>query len=159
MNADDRMIYVVDDDQRIREALSDLLLSLGFNSVTFSSATEYIEFSKPDVTACLILDVDLPDINGLELQGQLAGKPHPPIIFLTGKGDIPSSVRAIKGGAVDFLPKPFSRDGLVLAVQEAFAQDAKSCQQGAELAELRRRFFSADASRAGGIRAGNWRPA
>ena len=93
---------------RIREALGELLASHGMRAVAFGSAGDYVSADKPDVPACLILDVELPDINGLDLQKQIAEGDHPPIVFITGHGDIPSSVRAIKRGAVDFLTKPFS---------------------------------------------------
>jgi CheY-like chemotaxis protein len=102
----DHIIYVVDDDVRIREALAELFLSLDVPAATFGTVTEYLAYQKPDLPACLILDVELPDINGLDFQRQLRGADHPPIVFITGHGDIPSSVRAMKGGAVDFLAKP-----------------------------------------------------
>jgi len=140
MDSKDQIVFVVDDDPRIGEALSDLLTSLNFRVVVFASATEYIRFPKPDLPTCLILDVRLPDINGLDLQGQLAARDHPPIVFISGHGDIPSSVRAIKQGAIDFLPKPFARQHLLQAIKEAFAQDARSRLQRAELAELQLRF-------------------
>ena len=108
MTTDDHIVVIVDDDARIREALGELLASHGMRSVAFGSAGEYVGAEKPDVPSCLILDVELPDINGLDLQGQIAERNHPPIVFITGHGDIPSSVRAIKHGAVDFLTKPFS---------------------------------------------------
>jgi FixJ family two-component response regulator len=138
--ANDRIVFVVDDDDRIRESLSDLLSSVGLSALTFGSAIDYIKFSKPDLPACLILDVELPDINGLEFQSQLVQEDHPPIIFITGHGTIPSSVRAIKAGAIDFLTKPFSRSDLLRALETAFTQDQRLRLQKGELAELRRRF-------------------
>src|SRR5216117_1652925 len=108
MKTNDHLVFVVDDDERIREALGDLLESHGMRAIAFGSAREYLDASKPDLPACLVLDVELPDINGLDLQGQIGDGDHPPIVFITGHGDIPSSVRAIKRGAVDFLTKPFS---------------------------------------------------
>ena len=98
----------MDDDRRIREALTELLSSFDLRSLAFGSAGEYMAYPKPDVPACLVLDVELPDINGLDLQSQLVQGSLPPIVFITGHGDIPSSVRAIKAGAVDFLAKPFT---------------------------------------------------
>ena len=92
---------IVDDDARIREALSELLESHGMRAIAFGSAGDYVGAPKPDVPACLILDVELPDINGLDLQGQIAEGDHPPIVFITGHGDIPSSVRAIKQAAAE----------------------------------------------------------
>src|SRR5262249_22752351 len=85
------VVFIVDDDVRVREALSDLLLAHDVQALTFESAGAYIQARKPDVPACLVLDVELPDINGLDLQGQLGGGDHPPIVFITGHGSIPSS--------------------------------------------------------------------
>lgn len=140
MSSPDHIVLVVDDDFRVREALCDLLTSLSFNAATFGSAGEYCAFQRPDVPACLILDVQLPDINGLDLQCQIAQVNHPPIVFLTGHGDIPSSVRAIKAGAVDFLTKPFSEDDLVTAIRVAIAQDRKARSEQAALSQLQQRF-------------------
>jgi FixJ family two-component response regulator len=136
----EEIVFVVDDDARVREALGELLESLGWRSETFAAASDYIAFAKPDLPACLILDVELPDINGLELQKQLSGDTHPPIVFITGHGDIPSSVRAIQGGAVDFLPKPVAEQALVAAVRAAIERDRIQRSVRAELAELGRRF-------------------
>jgi len=140
MNAKDHIVFVVDDDPRMGEALFELLSSLDFYVVVFRSATEYIQCSKPDLPACLILDVRLPDVNGLDLQGQLAKRDHPPIIFISGHGDIPSTVRAMKAGAVDFLPKPFGRKQLLPAIEEALARDKRSRLNRAEIDQLKQRF-------------------
>lgn len=140
MTTDDHIVFVVDDDLRIREALSDLLASYGMSAVTFGSAGDYVRAEKPDVPACLILDVELPDINGLDLQRQIAEGDHPPIIFLTGHGDIPSSVRAIKHGAVDFLTKPFNDADLMTAIRAAIAEDGETRSARAELGLLRQRY-------------------
>ncbi len=142
MNSKDHIIFVVDDDYRIREALFELLSSLDLRVVTFGSAAEYIEFPEPDLPACLILDVKLPGINGLDLQSQIADTHHPPIVFITGHGDIPSSVRAIKAGAVDFLTKPFNQQDLLEAIHAAVAQDRKARQERAELFQLQQRYAS-----------------
>ena len=142
MNSKDHIIFVVDDDSRIREALFELLSSLDLRVVTFGSAAEYIEFPKPDLPACLILDVKLPGINGLDLQSQIADTDHPPIVFITGHGDIPSSVRAIKAGAVDFLTKPFNQHDLLEAIRAAVARDRKARRERAELLQLRRHYAS-----------------
>jgi FixJ family two-component response regulator len=142
MNSKDHIIFVVDDDSRIREALFELLSSLDLRVVTFGSAAEYIEFPKPDLPACLILDVKLPGINGLDLQSRIADTDHPPIVFITGHGDIPSSVRAIKAGAVDFLTKPFNKQDLLEAIHAAVAQDRKARRQRAELFQLQQRYAS-----------------
>jgi FixJ family two-component response regulator len=142
MSSNDHIVFVVDDDYRVREALYDLLTSVDLHATTFGSAAEYIQFPKPQLPACLILDVELPDINGLDLQRQIAAGQHPPIVFVTGHGDIPSSVRAIKAGAIDFLTKPFSEQDLLQAVHLAIAQDRAARLQSAELAQLRQRFSS-----------------
>jgi FixJ family two-component response regulator len=136
----DHIVYVVDDDRRIRESLSDLFATFDLNAVTFGSATEYLKYSKPDVPACLILDVQLPDINGLELQRESLREDHPPIVFITAHGDIPTSVRAIKAGAVDFLPKPFREEDLIRAIRVGLEQDRHARSKRAELNELRQRW-------------------
>jgi FixJ family two-component response regulator len=136
----EHIVFIVDDDHRIREALSDLLSSFDMHAVTFASAAEYMAYPKPDVAACVVLDVELPDINGLELQSQIARSNHPQIVFLTGHGDIPSSVRAIKAGAVDFLTKPFREADLMRAINAALAQDRVARAKCAELADLRQRL-------------------
>lgn len=141
MTSDDHIIFIVDDDEPIREALSELLASHGMRAVAFGSAGDYIGAEKPDVPACLILDVELPDINGLDLQGQIAEADHPPIVFITGYGDIPSSVRAIKHGAVDFLTKPFNDDDLMAAVRAAIGKDRERRSERAELGGLRQRYL------------------
>ena len=141
MTTDDHIVFIVDDDARIREALGELLASHGIRAVAFGSAGDYIGSEKPNIPACLILDVELPDINGLDLQGQIAEGNHPPIVFITGHGDIPSSVRAIKHGAVDFLTKPFSDTDLLSAIHAAIAQDRKKKLAQAELGELRQRYL------------------
>lgn len=140
MIADDHVVFIVDDDKRVREALSELLESHGIRAVAYGSAGEYVRADKPDLPASLILDVELPDINGLDLQKQIAEADHPPIIFITGHGDIPSSVRAIKRGAVDFLTKPFSDDELMKAVQAGLAQDRRARLERADMAALRERY-------------------
>ena len=136
----DPIVFVVDDDRRICEALSELLSSFDLRSVTFGSAAEYMAYPKPDVPACLVLDVELPDVNGLDLQSRFAQGNHPHIVFITGHGDIPSSVRAIKAGAVDFLPKPFKEADLMRAINAALAQNCEARRKTAELADLRRRL-------------------
>jgi FixJ family two-component response regulator len=138
----DHLVLIVDDDFRIREALVELLAAAGLRSVAFQSATEYIANPRPTVPACLILDVELPDINGLDLQCQIGDCGHPPIIFLTGHGDIPSSVRAIKAGALDFLTKPFDDEELLTLVHAALAQDRERRAQQAHLDSLKQRFES-----------------
>src|SRR5688572_27751971 len=138
--AQDQIVFILDDDRRIREALTELLMSLDIHAVAFGSAAEYLAYPKPDLPACLILDVKLPDISGLELQGRIAEGHHPHIVFITGHGDIPSSVRAIKAGAVDFLSKPFKEADLMRAVNAALAQNREAGLKSAELAHLHQRF-------------------
>ena len=140
MNPNDHIIYVVDDDRRMRESIDNLLSSFGFRVILFASAAQYVECAKPDVPACLILDVELPDINGLDLQQELAAAPHPPIVFITGHGDIPGSVRAMKAGAVDFLSKPFQPDVLVAAVNSALANDREARAVRSDLGLLHSRY-------------------
>jgi FixJ family two-component response regulator len=136
----DHIVFVIDDDIRIQEALEELLASHGIHAFVFGSAGEYIDAEKPDIPSCLVLDVELPDINGLDLQRQIAEGDHPPIVFITGHGDIPSSVSAIKQGAVDFLTKPFSDGDLMTAVRAAIAQDRQQRSQRADLDLLRQRY-------------------
>src|SRR5262245_54718989 len=107
MTTDTPIVFVVDDDSRVREALTDLLSANSLRVQAFDSARRFLEFEKPDAPACLVLDLELPDINGLEQQEELASTIAPPIVFITGYGDVPSSVRAMKAGAVEFLSKPF----------------------------------------------------
>ena len=140
MNAQDHIVYVVDDDRRICEALDALLSTYDLHVVTFGSAAEYLASSKPDIPACLVLDVQLPDINGLDLLKQPGQRPLPQIVFITGHGDIPTSVRAIKAGAVDFLTKPLKEPELMRAIHAALAQDRVARLERAELAELHGRL-------------------
>ncbi|MEM5429668.1 response regulator transcription factor [Cupriavidus oxalaticus] len=116
-------IYVVDDDFRVREAIAELLLSAGFCVTTFACAGDYLAHARADLRSCLILDVELPDISGLDLQSQLDCGSHPPIIFVTGFADVPRSVRACKAGAVDFITKPFREAQLLEAVAAALKLD------------------------------------
>lgn len=137
------MVFVVDDDLSIREALSSLIRSIGLNVTTFASATEFLAAPRPDAVACLILDVRMPEISGLELQTGLrrAGDAIP-IIFITGHGDIPMAVHAIKSGAVEFLPKPFRDEDLIRAIHHALEQHRQAQGEAAELDGLREKFAS-----------------
>jgi len=138
--ARDHIVLVVDDDPGVCEALAELLSTYDLNVVTFGSATEYLAYRRPDVPACLVLDVELPDVNGLDLLGQASQSPHPHVVFITGHGNIPTSVRAIKAGAVDFLTKPVRDEDLIRAVQTALATDGVARRERAELRELHRRL-------------------
>ena len=140
VSSQDAIVYVVDDDSRIRESLSELLSTYDLQAVTFGSATEYMAYAKPDRPACLILDVELPDINGLDFQSQGLKENQPGIVFITGHGDIPTSVRAIKAGAVDFLTKPFREEDLMRAIQAALEGDREARRKRVELQELRQRL-------------------
>jgi FixJ family two-component response regulator len=140
MKRGDHIVFVVDDDPRMCEALGELFMSLGLHARAFGTAADYLAFPKPDLPACLILDLELPDMSGLDLQKRIAGEHHPPIIFITGHGDIPSSVCALKRGAVDFLTKPFDQRALIEAICAALAQDRRRRAEKAELGELHRRL-------------------
>src|SRR5690242_12330573 len=143
MNEVDAMVFVIDDDESIREALRSLIRSVGLNVETFASAHEFLERPRPDVPACLILDVRMPGVSGLDLQRELTGANiHLPIIFITGHGDIPMSVRAMKAGAVEFLTKPFRDQDLLDAIQQALERDRVARAQHADSAELHNRYQS-----------------
>ena len=135
------MVYVVDDDISVREALSSLIRSAGLRVETFSSAREFLGLSPSEAPSCLVLDVRLPDQNGLALQRELASADNQiPIIFITGHGDIPMTVRAMKAGAVEFLTKPFENQELLDAIREAINKDAESKARSSKAAELRNRY-------------------
>jgi FixJ family two-component response regulator len=136
-------VYIVDDDISIREALSTLIRSVGLAVRTFTSAAEFLDAALPDAAACLVLDVRLPGLSGLDLQGELvrAGV-HIPIIFISGHGDIPMTVRAMKAGAVEFLPKPLREQDLLGAIAEAIDKDRAGRRQRMEHAAVRLRYES-----------------
>lgn len=140
MNPDRPVVFVVDDDYRVREALSSLISSTGLDVAAFGSAAEFLESEKPDSPTCLVLDLELPGTSGLELQRELATGIAPPIIFITGHGDIPSSVRAMKAGAIEFLPKPFDDEELLRAIDAAISLDRSARQRRSELAELQKHY-------------------
>jgi len=135
------VVYVVDDDISVREALSSLIRSAGLRVETFSSAREFLGQSSSSAASCLVLDVRLPDQNGLALQRELAAIDNQiPIIFITGHGDIPMSVRAMKAGAIEFLTKPFHDQELLEAIHQAIKQDTESKAQSLKTTELRNRY-------------------
>ena len=141
MSEADAVVFVVDDDPAVRDALTSLLASVGLAVETFGSAQEFLTRQPPDGPACLVLDVRLPGVSGLDLQRALAtAQMTLPIIFLTGYGDIPMSVRAMKAGAVEFLTKPFHDQELLDAIQQALERDRVGRHQRAELAGLRQRY-------------------
>ena len=137
------LVFVVDDDAPMRESLQNLLRSVGLRVEAFASAQEFLRSTRPDVPSCLVLDVRLPGLSGLELQQRLAeGDMAMPIIFITGHGDIPMTVQAMKAGAVEFLTKPFRDQALLDAIQQALARDRAAREQRAQSEELRRRYRS-----------------
>jgi FixJ family two-component response regulator len=134
-------VFVVDDDRSVREGLVDLISSVGMNVKAFGSTQEFLQHKRPDTPACLVLDVRLPGSSGLDLQRKLGRSEQPlPIIFITGHGDIPMSVRAMKDGAVEFLTKPFRDQDLLDAIHQALDLDRVAREQRAETMELRRRY-------------------
>src|SRR5215510_13407261 len=138
--ADVPTVFVIDDDADIRASLQGLLKSAGLQSECFERAEQFLQRKHPDSPGCLILDVSLPGINGLDFQQQLrnAGV-HIPIIFVTAHGDIPMSVKAMKWGAVEFLTKPLKRHALLDAIQQALAHDCVRRQEQADIALLKKR--------------------
>jgi len=143
MKTGDPIVFVVEDDASMREALTDLITSVGLSVEAFKSAREFLEHRRRDAPACLVLDVRLPGLSGLDLQRELVRTEAPiPIIFITGHGDIPMSVRAIKEGAVEFLAKPFRDQDLLDAIQQALEIDRAARQERSMVAEVRRRYES-----------------
>jgi FixJ family two-component response regulator len=137
------LVFVVDDDASVREALKSLIRSVGLQVELFDSAQEFLHRKRPDGPSCLVLDVRLPGISGLDFQRKLTEANIPiPIIFITGHGDIPMSVRAMKGGAVEFLTKPFRDQDLLDAIQLALERDRVRREREVEIATLRERFES-----------------
>jgi FixJ family two-component response regulator len=134
-------VFVIDDDADVRESIEGLLKSASLRSESFGTAEEFLRSKRPDGPSCLVLDVSLPGINGLDFQRQLADADMQiPIIFITGHGDIPMSVKAMKSGAVEFLTKPFQDQALLDAIRQALDRDRMKRQQRAELGELRERY-------------------
>jgi FixJ family two-component response regulator len=136
-------VFVIDDDAAIRAAIQGLLKSVGLRSETFGTGQEFLRSKRPDAPSCLVLDVRLPGINGLDFQRELAeAGVRIPIIFITGHGDIPMTVRAMKSGAVEFLTKPFRDQDLLDAIHQALDRDRVTREQRHKLAELRKRYES-----------------
>jgi FixJ family two-component response regulator len=136
-------VFVVDDDRSIRESLSDLIRSAGLNVQTFASAQEFLISQRPDVPSCLVLDVKLPGLSGLDLQQKLTEGHAPiPIIFITGYGDVPMTVQAMKAGAVEFLTKPFGDDVLLNAIGHALEHSRTALGHEAEMRVLRDEYAS-----------------
>jgi FixJ family two-component response regulator len=133
------IVYIVDDDSSVREALESLVRSVGLYAELFRTAKEFLKHKRADVPSCLVLDVRLPGLSGLDLQGEL-GAAEIPIIFITGHGDIAMSVRAMKAGAVEFLTKPFRDQDLLDAIHQAIERDRVLREKRAETAEARARY-------------------
>src|SRR3989475_8081370 len=127
------VVFVVDDDISVRESLELLILSAGWQSETFASAEDFLERSPIDGPSCLVLDVRLPDLNGLDLQKRIVDRTDMPIIFITGYGDVPSTVQAMKAGAVEFLTKPFGDDVLQSAISHAIERSRAALAHEADL--------------------------
>ena len=137
------MVFVIDDDAGVRASIQGLLKSVGLRSETFGTAQDFLRSKRQDGPSCLVLDVRLPGVNGLDFQRQLADAGvQIPIIFVTGHGDIPMTVRAMKSGAVEFLTKPFRDQDLLDAIHQALDRDKAMHQQQSELAELRKCYES-----------------
>jgi RNA polymerase sigma factor (sigma-70 family) len=137
------VVYVVDDDSATRSALSSLLRSVDLNVVTFESANDFLAADIPDLPGCLVLDVRLPGLSGLDLQRRLTEiEVDLPIVFITGHGDVPMAVRAMKAGAVELLTKPLRDQELLDAIRQALARNRLSHREKAEKTELRQRFES-----------------
>jgi len=143
MSKDDSLVIVVDDDRSFRRSMERLLRLAGYQIRSFASALEFLHGPRPDMPACLVSDVRMPGLNGLELQRELAGAGWQiPIIFITGHGDVPTSVRAMKAGAVDFLGKPFRERDLLKAIEHALGRDRAARAERTRLAELRENYES-----------------
>src|SRR6266702_1868254 len=142
-SADAPTVFVIDDDASVRASIQGLLKSASLRSASFGTAEEFLRSKPPDGPSCLVLDVSLPGVNGLDLQRELADAGvRIPIIFITGHGDIPMSVKAMKSGAVEFLTKPFEDEDLLNAIRQALERDRAARQHQSELAGLRRRHES-----------------
>jgi FixJ family two-component response regulator len=138
---DNATVFIIDDDPRMRAATDRLLKTVGLHSESFATPQDFLRHKLPNVPSCLVLDVRLPGISGLDLQSKLNEiGVHIPIIFITGHGDIPMTVQAMKSGAVEFLTKPFRDQDLLDAIQQALQRDAEERQQQTEIAELKERY-------------------
>lgn len=137
MRSEEAVIYIIDDDTRLLEALESLLRSTGRRAVTFARARDFLTYQRSDEPSCIILDLNMPEINGLELQAALSLTEAPPIIFLTGSADVPSAVRALKAGAADFLSKPFDETELLERIDHALERDQRNRVEFAEVKRLK----------------------
>ena len=151
------IVFVVDDDVSVRESLELLIRTAGWQPETFASAQEFLSRPRPTVPCCLVLDVTLPGLSGLELQRQLVERTDMPIIFITGHGDVPMSVQAMKAGAVEFLTKPFKDDVLLDAIRGAIERSRVALRQDSEMRVLRERLRVTHAAGARGDGIGRFR--
>jgi FixJ family two-component response regulator len=143
MKEPEPIVFVIDDEAQIRDGFKSLIRSIGLRAETFASAREFMLAKRPDAPACLVLDVRMPGLSGLDLQRELSeAQIHIPIIFITGHGDIPMSVRAMKDGAMEFLTKPVRGQDLLDAVQKAIDRDREFRKKHADLSGIRKRFDS-----------------
>jgi FixJ family two-component response regulator len=139
----DAVVFVVDDDASVREALQRLIRSAGLTVEAFASAEEFLERARPDVPSCLVLDVRLPDLSGIDLQRRMVeANNEMPIVFITGYGDIPTTVTAMRAGAVQFLTKPLVEGDVLESIRDAIARDRAGRDHRAETADLRSRYMS-----------------
>lgn len=137
------IVYIVDDDKSVRDSLEDLLASVGLRTMLFASSQEFVRSERPDAPACLVLDVRMPGLSGLDFQDEMAKLGmHMPVVFITAHGDIPMSVRAMKAGAVEFLTKPFRDQDLLDAIQQSIKRDRVQRRENGIRQELHRRYAS-----------------
>ena len=136
------IVFVVDDDISVRESLELLIQTQGWRPKTFVSAQDFLDCTRPDVPSCLVLDLSLPGLDGLELQKRVAQRTDMPIIFISGHGDVPKSVQAMKAGAVEFLTKPFDDEVLLTAIRQALERSRLALAREVEMQELRERYAS-----------------
>ena len=134
------IVYIVDDDESVRESLEALIAEVGWLPRVFESAGTFLASTRPLVPSCAVLDIGLPDLDGLELQTKIAGSGELPVIFITGRGDIPMTVKAMKAGAVEFLTKPFDTEALVIAIRTALERSARVLEADQALQTLRARY-------------------
>src|SRR4029077_8291462 len=142
MGPEHEVVYIVDDDAKVRDALSSLLRANGKDVRLFASGTEFLSIERKDTAACLILDLKMPGMNGLEVQKVISAQISIPIVFITGGGDIPATVKAMKGGALDFLTKPVDETVLLAAVENALEKDRVARQEALGHADLLARYRS-----------------
>ena len=136
-------VFIVDDDQEVRNALELLMESVGLRASTYESAQAFLDAFDPDLPGCIVLDVRMPGMSGMDLQARLAAETlHPPVIIITGHGDVPMAVRAVQSGAVDFIEKPFNDQALLDSVHKAIEQDARQRGETSRLSELVEKYES-----------------